>query len=64
MSWLNGLSREEIEEMFLDACAAYNIGVIGSVEFTMTLVKLGYNATDIKELERDHRPRPAEDEGD
>jgi hypothetical protein len=62
MSWLNGLSKEEVAEILLDNCNAYSTGVIGSVEFTMCLVKLGYNATDIAELEQQYRPPASEDD--
>lgn len=64
MSWLNGLSDEDKKEMFEDNCAAYNQGIIELREFTLCLAKLGYNATDIADLERFYRPKPPEDDGD
>ena len=62
MSWQAGLSDDDREEMFKDICDAYNAGVIGLREFTLCLAKLGYNATDIADLERFYRPAPPEDE--
>ena len=62
MSWQAGLSDEDREEMYKDNCDAYNAGVIGLREFTLCLAKLGYNATDIADLERFYRPAPPEDE--
>lgn len=56
MSWLNGLSQDEKTEMYLDACSAYNSGIINELELRQTLAKLGYNATEIQEIERQHRP--------
>lgn len=56
MSWLNGMSKEEIDEMYLDTCSAYKAGLINELEFRMALAKLDYNATDIQEIERQHRP--------
>lgn len=56
MSWLNGLSREEITEMYLDTCTAYSSGKISEWEFRASLAKLGYNATDISDAEKQHRP--------
>lgn len=62
--WLNGLNDEDKKEMFSDNCAAYNTGVIGLLEFTLCLAKLGYNATDIAELEQFYRPEPPENDDD
>jgi len=56
MNWLNGLSQEEKTEMYLDATAAYNAGIINELELRQTLAKLGYNATEISEIEKQHRP--------
>lgn len=64
MSWLNGLSREERTELFLDACAAYNNDQIGEKEFIETLAKLGYNATDIEDLVKSNVPTPPENSSD
>lgn len=61
--WLNSLSTAEKTEMFLDACAAYNANAISYKEFQETLAKLGYNATDIDELEKQHAPSD-EDSGE
>ena len=58
MSWLNGLSQDEKDEMYLDACSAYNAGIINDRELREALARLGYNATDIEEIERQHRPAP------
>lgn len=57
MSWLNGLSQEDKDEMFSDACAAFSHDIIGEKEFRETLGKLGYNATDIEDEVRRNRPR-------
>jgi hypothetical protein len=64
MAWLNGLSDDDRKEMFDDNCDAYNSGVIGFDDFVRCLAKLGYNATDIAELERFYRPTPPENEDD
>jgi len=57
MSWLSGISKEEKDEMYLDACTAFNTEVINEKEFRATLGKLGYNATDIEDIVRWHRPK-------
>lgn len=62
--WLNGLSDDDRKEMFEDNVSAYNSGVIGLTEFTLCLAKLGYNATDIADLERFYRPEPPENDDD
>lgn len=62
MSWLNGLTQQDKEEMFADACQAFQIEVIAESEFIMTLVKLGYNATEIADLVKEFRP-PAPEGG-
>lgn len=56
MSWYDGLSQTEKDEMYLDACAAYAAGSIDELDLRQTLAKLGYNATEIEETERQHRP--------
>lgn len=56
MNWLVGLSQSEKDEMYLDACSAFNSGVINDFEFRQTLVKLGYNATDIEDCVKQHQP--------
>jgi hypothetical protein len=56
MSWLNGLSDQDKAEMYLDATAAYNCEIISEKEFRATLVKLGYNATDIEDAVKQHAP--------
>jgi len=48
--------------MYEDSCAAYQAGTIDFKEFTLTLAKLGYNATDIYEAEKFYRPSPPENE--
>lgn len=62
MTWLNGLSREEKEEMVKDACDAYNDARISEQEFRASLGKLGYNATDIEDLVKFYRPAPPEND--
>ena len=66
MNWISGLSTEEKLEKEQDNCSAYQAGIIGLTEFTLCLAKLGYNATDIAEKERQYRPPPPEnsDDGD
>jgi Holliday junction resolvasome RuvABC DNA-binding subunit len=54
--WHDQLSQSEKDEMYLDACEAFNIEVISEKEFRETLVQLGYNATDIEEIVKDQRP--------
>lgn len=56
MSWLNGLSKQEQAEMYLDACSAFNAGIISDQELRQTLARLGYNATEIQEIVRQHAP--------
>lgn len=56
MSWLNGMSQAEKDEMYLDSCAAFNTEVISEKEFRLTLAKLGYNATEIEEIVKQHAP--------
>lgn len=62
MSWLNGLSQSEKDEMYLDACSAYSSGIIDEKELRETLAKLGYNATDINDVEKEHRPHASSGE--
>ena len=62
MNWLSSLSDEDKKEMYGDSCAAYQAGTIDFKEFTLTLAKLGYNATDIYEAEKFYRPSPPENE--
>ena len=56
MNWLSGLSSQEKEEMYLDACEAYNSEQIDEFEFRKQLAKLGYNATDIEDCVKQHQP--------
>lgn len=58
MSWLNGLSTDERLEMYVDACDAFAKTIINEKEFRQTLVKLGYNASDIEDEVRVNAPRP------
>lgn len=58
MSWLNGLSREEYDEIFVDACDAFSKTVISEEEFRQTLSKLGLNATEIEDEVRRNAPQP------
>lgn len=62
MSWLNSLSDDDRKEMYEDNCAAYKAGIIQLKEFVLCLATLGYNATDIAELERFYRPEPPEND--
>lgn len=63
-SWLNGLTKEEQDEIYTDNCNAYNQGIVNEAEFRNCLVRLGYNAKDIEDLEKFYRPPPPENEGD
>lgn len=59
------LSDQDKKDIHEDACAAYQAGGISLVEFTAKLANIGYNATDIADLERFYRPPASEDsEGD
>jgi len=62
MTWLNGLSDQDRREMYEDTCKAYQSSEISLVTFTTSLAKLGYNATDIAELEKFYRPSPPEND--
>ena len=62
--WLSGLSRAEVDEMYNDACSAFNASLIDEKEFRTTLGTLGYNATDIEDCVKQHRPPPPENGGD
>lgn len=54
--WLEGLDRAERDELYLDACLAFKTNVINEIEFIQTLTYLGYNATDIEDCVKEHRP--------
>lgn len=54
--WHDSLSQSDKDEMYLDACAAYTSGMIDELDLRKTLATLGYNATEIEEIERQHRP--------
>lgn len=56
MSWLNGLSDDEKREMFDDSSAAFSVDLINEKEYRATLIKLGYNATDIEDCVKQYRP--------
>ena len=58
MSWLNGLSQQDKDEMVADACDAFAKTIISEVEFRQHLAKLGYNATDIEDEVRRNAPQP------
>ena len=62
MAWHDGLSREEIREMTDDTCAAYEASLIDYNELRLSLAKLGYNATEIAEYEKQFRPKAPENE--
>jgi len=58
MSWLDGISKVEQQEMFTDACDAFQKTIINEKEFRDTLIKLGFNATDIEDEVRRNAPQP------
>lgn len=62
MRYNGALSDEDRKEIYEDTCAAYQAGVISLVEFTSRLAEIGYNATDISDLEKFYRPSPPEDD--
>jgi Holliday junction resolvasome RuvABC DNA-binding subunit len=64
MNWLASLSQSDKDEMFQDACQAFQGDVIAESEYIMTLVKLGYNATEIADLVKEFRPPAPEEQGD
>lgn len=67
MTYYNGsLSDQDKKDIYEDACAAYQAGSISLVEFSAKLASIGYNATDIADVEKFYRPQPqeSEDEGD
>lgn len=50
------LSQSEKDEIYLDCCVAFEIGLIPESVFRAELARLGYNATDIEDVVRQHRP--------
>ena len=64
MSWIAQYSSSEIAEMITNCCAAYNAGEIDESDLRQQLARLGLNATDIYEMEKQHRPKPPEDDND
>lgn len=62
MPWHDSLSQSEIQEMIDDACSAYHQGMIEDSELRQQLSRLGLNATDISDLEKQHRPPPPEED--
>lgn len=65
MTHYNGsLSDQDKKDIHEDACAAYQAGGISLVEFTAKLAEIGYNATDIADLEKFYRPTPPENDDD
>lgn len=64
MSWLNGLSQSEQDEIYLDACEAFTANQIDEREFREVLNKLGYNATDTEDCVKQYRPPTPEGRGD
>lgn len=56
MAWHDQLSQSEKDEMYLDACAAYKAGLIDELDLRKCLASLGYTATEIEDIERQHRP--------
>lgn len=62
MNWLSGLSSADKDEMYLDACEAFNAEQINEREFREQLAKLGYNATDIEDCVKQHQPLLGDEE--
>lgn len=56
-NWLSQFSSDEIQEMFDDACHAFEADQINEREFRDTLARLGKNATDIEECVKFYRPK-------
>lgn len=57
MSWHDGLSQADKDEMFLDSCDAFSNSFISEKLFRESLAKLGYNAKDIEDLVKEHAPK-------
>ena len=64
MNWRGSLSTEEVQEIYDDACAAYQAEQIDVSDFRLILGQLGHNATEIEDAERFYRPVEAEGEAD
>jgi hypothetical protein len=50
------LNQQEKDEVFLDACEAFELSELSEELFRAILGNLGYNATDIEDIVREHRP--------
>lgn len=50
------LTQSEKDEIYLDVCVAFEETVISESEFRGQLARIGYNATDIEDIVRQHRP--------
>ncbi len=48
------LTQSEKDEIYLDLCVAFESDVITESEFRKGLASLGYNATDISDIVRQH----------
>lgn len=55
-------SQQEREEHFLDMCEGFKDDLVDEHEFRSELASLGYNATEIEDLVREHRPSPPEND--
>ena len=62
MNWRSGLSDDDVKEMVEDSCKAYQKGEISFKELVLSLAKLGCNATEIADYEKDFRPEPPEND--
>lgn len=62
MSKFRHWSQQDRDDHFLDLCSGFEDGLIEEAEFRSELGHLGYNATDIEELVREHRCKPPENE--
>lgn len=49
------LTQAEKDEIYLDLCQAFEESVISEANFRRELASIGYNATDIEDVVRQHR---------
>jgi len=59
-NWRGSLSSEEVQEVYEDACAAFQDNEISEKKFRQILGELGHNATDIDDAVKFYRPEPSE----
>lgn len=52
---MHNLPQSEKDEIFLDSCSAFEAGILDEERFRTILGALGYNATDIEDIVRQHR---------